>query len=285
MDTDKIEILVRAIELGSLSKAADEFSYTPSAVSHILDTIEKEIGTRFIKRTYKGIEIKSGYEDIVDNLKQIVNIKKRTIQIASNMHMRKSSITIATYASFSKHILPRIIKGFSKKFPEISINIMVVEKMKKTYERGTSDIIIGEKFDDIHLCWKELMTDPYVAVFPESYKSPGTIIEKSKLYDMPFILMNDRRISNYLDQSKFSEIIHVKSHDDSSIIHMVKEELGITILPSLSTKNVENITCIALEPKLTRNLGLIYSEEDYLTKNEIKNFIDYVSSIVIQSEL
>lgn len=281
MDTDKIEVLVRAIELGSLSKAADEFSYTPSAVSHILDVIEKEIGTRFIKRTYKGIEIEIGCEDIIDNLKQIVHIKKRTIQMASYIHMRKSSITIATYASFSKHILPRIIKGFNKKFPEISISIMVVEKMKKTYEGGKADIIIGEKFDDMHLCWKELMTDPYVAVFPKSYKTPGIIIEKAKLYDMPFILMNDTKIINYLDQSKFSEIIHVNSHDDSSIIHMVKEELGTTILPSLSTKNVENITCVELEPKLTRSLGLIYSEDDYFTKNELKNFIDYMSSVKI----
>ena len=46
VDIHKIEILIRAIELGSMSKAAKEFLYTPSAVSHIFDTIENEIGIR-----------------------------------------------------------------------------------------------------------------------------------------------------------------------------------------------------------------------------------------------
>lgn len=279
MDIDKIEVLIRAIDLGSLSKAANEYLYTPSAVSHILEGIEKEIGIRFIKRTYKGIEIENGYEEIVDNLRQIVHIKKRTLQMASDIHKPKSSITIATYASFSKHILPKIIKGFNKNFPEISINILVVEKMKKTYDGGKADIIIGEKFDDMHLCWKELMTDPYVAVFPESYTHSEKVVKREKLYDKIFILMNDGRVSGYLDQAKFSELIHVNSHDDSSIIHMVKEELGITILPSLSTKNVENIACVNLEPKLSRTLGLIYRKEDYRIKKEVKKFIDYISSL------
>ena len=44
MDINKIEILIKAIELGSLSKAANEFLYTPSAVSHIVDAIENEVG-------------------------------------------------------------------------------------------------------------------------------------------------------------------------------------------------------------------------------------------------
>ena len=82
MDTDKIEILVRAIELGSLSKAADEFSYTPSAVSHIADSVENEIGIRFIKRTYAGIETEPGCEVIVDTLKKIVRLKRKAIQLA-----------------------------------------------------------------------------------------------------------------------------------------------------------------------------------------------------------
>ena len=51
MDISKIEILLRAIELGSLSKASNEFLYTPSAVSHILDSIENEVGVKALYET------------------------------------------------------------------------------------------------------------------------------------------------------------------------------------------------------------------------------------------
>lgn len=152
MDIDKIEVLVRAIELGSLSKAANEFSYTPSAVSHILDNIENEIGIRFIKRTYAGITIEDECKDIVDNLSEIVNIQKRAKQLALKIQQKKKVLTIATYASLSKHIMAKIIKGFNKKVPDIHINIMVINDVKKAFEDDEVDIILGEKIEGEHIC-------------------------------------------------------------------------------------------------------------------------------------
>ena len=107
MDTKKLEVLLRAIELGSLSKAAEEYLYTPSAVSHILDTIEDEIGTKIVKRTYKGIEPEEDCKEIIEELKQLVNTEKHIINLAANKKKGKETINIATYSSISKYILPQ----------------------------------------------------------------------------------------------------------------------------------------------------------------------------------
>ena len=77
MNIEKIEILLKAIELGSLTKAANEYSYTPSALSHILTDIENELGAKIICRSYKGIEIEKGYEEGIANLKAIIELKNK----------------------------------------------------------------------------------------------------------------------------------------------------------------------------------------------------------------
>lgn len=278
MDINKLEILIRAIELGSLSKAANEFLYTPSAVSHILNAVENEIGVNFIKRTYAGIEVEEGCEAIVDNLKKIVDIQKRTKQIAYDIHRKNGRLTVATYASLSKHILAKIIKGFNKKFRDIHINILVVENIRKAYENGEADILFGEKINMDDICWEELFSDPYIAIIPKQYDFLGDCIKREELYKQTFIKAEDGKISEYIDESRFSDIINVISQDDSSVIHMVKEELGVAILPLLSVYDNRSVRCVKLDPGLHRILGLSYREHDFKIKRELRDFVEYVRS-------
>ncbi len=276
MDINKIEILIRAIELGSLSKAANEFSYTPSAVLHILNAVENEVGVNFIKRTHAGIEVEEGCNEIVDNLKKIVDMQKRTKQIAYDIYRKKRKLTIATYASLSKHILAKIIKGFNKKFQDIHINVLVVENIRKVYEDGEADILFGEKINVDNICWEKLFTDPYIVIIPKQYNFSGDCIKREELYKQTFIKVKDGKISEYIDESRFYDVINVVSQDDSSAIHMVKEELGVAILPLLSVYDNKSVKCIELDPELHRILGLSYRERDFKIKRELRDFVEYV---------
>lgn len=282
MDTEKIEVLIRAIELGSLSKAAKEFLYTPSAVSHILDAIEKEIGIKFIKRTHWGIEVEKGCEEIVANLQKIVDIKKKTCRLATDIKKQENVLTVATYASLSKHILTKIIKGFNKTNPDIHINILVCDSIKDAYDEGVADLFIGERVEDDCL-WDELMVDKYVAVFPKRPKGYKESIEIEELSSYPFIQVKDKKISKYIENTKIENIIYVDSHDDSSVIHMVKEGLGVSVLPTLSVCD-EDIDFLELKPGLKRVLGLIY-KKDYMNHLPLKELINYIKKFDMRSSI
>lgn len=276
MDIDKIEILLRAIELGSLSKAAYEFSYTPSAVSHILDSIESEIGIKFIVRTHTGIEIKCGTEDIICNLRKIVSTQNALKRIAKDLHNKKNILTVATYASLSKDIMAKIIKGFNRENSDIHINIVVVNDIRMAFEEATADVMIGERIDADGICWEKLLVDPYVAIFSENDAYSQHVIKREELYDYPFVKARHGKIASYIDDSRFSNVISVDSHDDSSVIHMVREGLGTAILPLLSVYGETGVTYKKLQPEFDRTLGLIYCESDFNNKNELKRFIEYV---------
>jgi LysR family glycine cleavage system transcriptional activator len=48
------EVVVR---LGSISKAADELSLTPSAVSHQITNLEAQVGRKLFERTARGVAL------------------------------------------------------------------------------------------------------------------------------------------------------------------------------------------------------------------------------------
>ena len=55
METFKIKAILAAAEYKSLSKAAEAYSYTPSAFSHMLSSFERELGVRILERSSTGV--------------------------------------------------------------------------------------------------------------------------------------------------------------------------------------------------------------------------------------
>ena len=268
METNKIEVLLRAVELGSLSKAAEEYSYTPSAVSHIADSVESEIGRKLLKRTHSGVEIEENALEIVEKLKKIIEIKNEIC----DHECHSNTLTVGTYASLSKSILPHIIKEYKNKFSSTDIHIIVDDKMSDVYEN--SDILIGEKLDAESLAWEELFTEHFYAVCPQRHKILSGVFRKEDYSDSVFIMPNDRKIGKYLSDVPVGNIINIDSHDDSSVIQMVKEGIGFSILPALSVEGADGVNCFRLEPPLTRTIGIMYEKKK--SNKMLRNFIEFL---------
>ena len=77
MDTNKIKMFLLTEKYKSFSKTAEEFSYTPSAISHIADSLEEELGVKLFIRSRKGVELTEA------GLKQIKAAKRIEAEIES----------------------------------------------------------------------------------------------------------------------------------------------------------------------------------------------------------
>ena len=51
MDAKKVEILLEAVESGSMMGIAGQNGYTPSGLSHLLRRLEAELGVQLVERT------------------------------------------------------------------------------------------------------------------------------------------------------------------------------------------------------------------------------------------
>ena len=55
MDAKKLEILMTAVDLGSFSRASEVVGYTQSGLTHLVNSLEREIGFPLIIRSPRNI--------------------------------------------------------------------------------------------------------------------------------------------------------------------------------------------------------------------------------------
>ena len=57
MDTKKLEALAMAVRMGSFTRAAEALGYTQSGLTHMMNSLEKDIGFALLVRDRTGIRL------------------------------------------------------------------------------------------------------------------------------------------------------------------------------------------------------------------------------------
>lgn len=277
MDTLKIKAFLAVSKYGSFSKAAEEFSYTPSAFSHIADSLEEELGVKLFNRTHSGVEITHAGRELVKYFENILYAEKLLLSRAKEVSSDAKSVKIGAYSSVSKYFLPKLIKGFKEQYPEIKLSMTVSDNLVRLFEAGHIDIMISSE-DEVRDClWLELFTDPFVAVVPANTFHNRKEITSVELQEYPLIYAKTKFIEENFDLNKFREVINVDTEDYNSIISMIKEGVGVAILPMLEVKShSKGVKVLKLDgQKYTRTLGINYKKSAVKNKS-LNSFIEFV---------
>ena len=72
MNSEALNVLLEAVDAGTMSAAAGRLSYTPSGVSRSIEALEQQIGFPLVVRTRKGIRLTSEGETLLPFIKEIV---------------------------------------------------------------------------------------------------------------------------------------------------------------------------------------------------------------------
>ena len=276
MDTDKIKAVMLAAELGSLSRAAEALSYTPSAMSHIADALDAELGVRLLCRSASGVRWSEDGERLLERLGAIVRAEEDLTAAASELS-EGGEIRIVTYSSISHHILPEILRGFKRRHPNVRVIITVSNHISGWLSDGRADVSFSDgvgigKGEE----WVPILTDRYSAVLPLGVLEGRESVEREELYGFPYISTAESSLKKYFDESRFHEVTSFVSVDDESVVSMVREGLGVAVLPSLVLGDAPRGVRIArLEPPFARTLGFSYRRRD-LGKRAIAQFVKYL---------
>lgn len=77
MDSKKLEILMTAVDLGSLSKAAEVVGYTQSGLTHLVDSLEREIGMTLVQRDHSGIALTEEGKALMPAIREFLRANAR----------------------------------------------------------------------------------------------------------------------------------------------------------------------------------------------------------------
>lgn len=278
MDTLKIKAVLLAAQYQSLSRAAEDFSYTPSALSHSVDSLENELGVKLLDRSHTGVKLSEEGRLLLDKLSAVVAAEDDLRQCAAAVSADKSNrLRIGTYSSISVNLLPEMLNGFKEQYPEISISITVSNRISEWLDEDVSDVLFGIEYTDYE--WLPIARDDYVAVVPEQLFANRKSIRHDELYPHSFIITENLTVLQNFDLNRFKELINLKAEDDMSAVSMVREGMGVTVLPSLVLKKKpKGIRTVKLEPGLYRTLGISYKKGLSPSSGAMK-FVRYLKSL------
>ena len=72
MDDGKLRALLTAVECGSFSKAAARLGYTQSAMTHLVNKLEAEVGCTLLERDSQGIRLTDAGRHLLPYIQNVV---------------------------------------------------------------------------------------------------------------------------------------------------------------------------------------------------------------------
>lgn len=291
MDINKYSLFVDISETKNFTKTGNRKGYTQPGVSHILKSMETELGIPLFNRTHQGIQLTSYAEAILPIVRNLLAVNEQLEQTISALKgLDTGHLTIASYASISRNWLPAVINAFRTDYPGIEIQVIEggTDDIVKCLTDNAADIGLLSKRHTEPLEWIPLYEDPLVAILPKSYEYPKEAFSIPDMAGKTFIMSaigTDYDVHHALDKQEIRPDIRLTSTDDLAVVAMVANNLGVSILPWLAVKGMDSsVNALPLDPPCTRQLGIAFRSDVSLSP-AARRFIDKVKSVLIEMEL
>lgn len=270
MDIKKYEVFVRTVEKSSLTKAAEEFGLTQSGVSHIIASMEDELGLPLLKRSRTGVRLTPEGEKVMPFILNIVEQERMLKQAAAELHsMENGIIRIGTFTSVATHWLPAMMMSFQNIYPKIKFQLFNGDyyDVEQWLDSGVVDIAFTAMADETKRKSIPLYKDELMAVLPPNNPlCASKVCRAEDLANEPFIALlesSNHDARSVLDAANVKPDIRYRIKDDYAVIAMVRQGLGVSIMPSLLLYgNNEGVELRHIDPPASRTIAIAFSAGD-----------------------
>ncbi len=272
MNISKYRALLMAVDMGSLSSAAQKLGYTQSGLTHMMNALEDEFGFSILQRGYYGIKLTPAGERIIPKIRQLVMCEEA---LETEVELVKSYgddiIRIGAFSSMAGTWLPGIVERFNKEFPEITVNIQTgtVAELYGGLEEGRYDICFGTKNAKYDFKWTSLEKDRFYAILQKDYPISSDDFHISMFNGTKFLMPGlgfDDDISAVFADNNVKPFVTPTYVDDPAIISMVEHGLGISMLSELIISNrSESVKVLPIVPEVSRTLAVATKSDKVMT--------------------
>lgn len=265
VESKKLEALLMAVDLGSFTKAAEVLGYTQSGLTHMMNSLEREIGFPLLDRGRHGVRLTEEGERIAPAIREFLqanaNLDNMIAQVSTT---RNETIRVAAYASIAMHWLPTIIQQFRTECPNVDVDIRMADNVEAPYKllsQGKMDIVFASRQELGAYDWVHLRDDPMFAVLPKDYDLGGReSFSLSEFEGREFIMPwqgFDKDIMRILNREGVRPDIRPTAVDDATVVSMVEHGLGISMMTDLTLRGrTERVKVVPVVPFASRELGL-----------------------------
>lgn len=245
MSLDKLATLRRVVELGSVTLAADELKYTPSAISQQIKKLEKDLDQPLIRRQGHKLIATDAGRALAERARRIfVELDVAESELDAIRSGHEGTVSVGTFPTLAASLLPRVIKKFSSSFPEVKLKIVSarLDELVENLQRGSTDVSFlwehsWKPFNAEGVAVDPLYSEESVVVVPSTHHlADWKEIGLEQLRDDKWILRTGQHpvmetLQHAAAHARFRPSIAMHVNDYQEAQAMVSVGIGVLMVP------------------------------------------------------
>jgi DNA-binding transcriptional LysR family regulator len=235
-----LKVLAAIADSGGFTAAAEKLGISQSGVSQAIAALEQQLGLPVLKRDRNGVLPTSLGERVLPHaraaLRAVEAIHQEAAQAAG---IQCGKIRVGSFASVAARILPGAMRRYAQRHPNVELVLLEGEEheVRDWLMQGAIDVaavvLPMPGFEAVTVAQDEM-----VVVVHRNHPLAGrTDLSPAELLSEPFIFdagCNSGRVSAIFERIGAEPKRTYSVSDLVTILRMVEERLGLTILPELA---------------------------------------------------
>src|SRR6266498_3884296 len=195
LDVRRMQVLRAVVTTGSITAAATNLGYTPSAVSQQIAALERQAGIALLERVGRGIRPTAAGRLLTEHAAIIGrHVAEAELALTDLREGRTGRLAVQYFPTAGLALVPPALATLRREYPGVQVDLKLVDPPDPlpVVERGHADlaIVVHPKVDEpingvrlIHL-----LDDPYRVVLPPGHRLRAKrTIELAELAEEPWI--------------------------------------------------------------------------------------------------
>ena len=266
--------LLKILEIGSFTKAAEAMGYSQSAVSQMVQSLESELSLKLLYRSRNGIKLTPEGEALLPYIQRTVNHYNAMLEKTRELKgLNGGLIRIGTLSSVSSQWLPGLIKDFQTLYPKVHFLLHQGDYTTIPAWVRAGEIDFGfvnpdaESVRGLHTIF--VTSGGHKAILhPDHPLAAQPWVTLEQLAKETFLLLEEGCLSEPLEAFRTLGLeprVEPRMHDNFSICSMVEANVGVSILPELALRKMNfRIVQLPTVPPVIRRVSLVMKDPDIL---------------------
>jgi DNA-binding transcriptional LysR family regulator len=276
LNVARLKVLGEVARQGSFSAAADELSYTQSAVSQQIAALEAETGMTLLERRPRGVRLTSAGRTLVEHAEGILTrLRAAEEELAEIAGLRGGDLRMASFPTAGATLMPVAIAGFREAYPEVRLTLAEgePEEIAPRLDAGEFDLALLFEFSPpdedpaedaqtasadparARLKRVELLEDPMYLTLPREHPLAGKrSLRLEELRGEAWVQTSQsspcaRHVVRSCRAAGFEPVVAFESDDYQTVQGLVAAGVGVALIPELALSVVrEDIVVRTLSP-------------------------------------
>ncbi|WP_019531009.1 LysR family transcriptional regulator [Dasania marina] len=278
-----LEAFTAIAQTGSFAEACDLLNLSQPALSSSIKNLEGLVGGKLFLRTTRKVRLTPEGEAFSPIAKRLLaDIETSVDDVKSLFSLQRGKLDIGVMPTFANSLLAKILVDFCSQSPKIKVTVhdVVAETVVDMVKGGSVELGISFSPDDgSGLNFTPLFEDKFVVVLPRQHKlAKKTKIHWQDLQGTNFICLQRPSSIRQLIDEKLLELsfplsANFEAHQLTTIGKMVGEGLGVSIVPQISAKQMEDFGAVSRPlhaPVIARSVGILTKKDAVLSSAGIE---------------